>query len=320
MPRTPTEDALLAMLRENTGSHFLDSGRDGDRHHQRNQSRDIENEAPSALSFQYGDIRAEHRVFHWLRERVTLDGEANEVFDGPFRDAMDPAGDANWCELRAAFPDWYARLRSLRDLEADCEECDGATGGAPCEDCGGTGKGADDSLYAVTGIYGEGEPVTVDSFDQGSLLDQTLLFTYFELRSGEGRGGCVAAYVALQIHGGCDVRGGYTRPRVFEVELDDLAIFDCQRGTIACSDLPSHGWTTDDGYRWYAEGTSGQRSPRRLEQYEHADREGGDEWQVAMLTITPSEEGRCPICGHLLRTGALRAASPQGVQWAPSVT
>ncbi len=64
-----------------------------------------------------------------------------------------------------------------------------------------------------------------------NLLDQVLLFTYFELRCGPGRGGNLGSYVVLQIHGGCDVRGGYSRPRVFTLnDSDELAIFDYRRG------------------------------------------------------------------------------------------
>ncbi len=52
--RTPTDEVLLAMLRENCGEHFLDSGGERERHWQRNQARDIESEAESIVSFKYG--------------------------------------------------------------------------------------------------------------------------------------------------------------------------------------------------------------------------------------------------------------------------
>jgi hypothetical protein len=46
------------------------------------------------------------------------------------------------------------------------------------------------------------------------LLDQGYAATFFEF-AGE-------AYTALQIHGGCDVRGGYTRPTIFQGGFEDL--------------------------------------------------------------------------------------------------
>ena len=39
-------------------------------------------------------------------------------------------------------------------------------------------------------------------------------------------------YVILQIHNGCDVRGGYTKPRIFKI-ADEVAFFGCQDGIIA---------------------------------------------------------------------------------------
>jgi hypothetical protein len=41
MKLTPTERMLLAMLREDTGKHMLDSGGDDSRHWQRNRKRNI---------------------------------------------------------------------------------------------------------------------------------------------------------------------------------------------------------------------------------------------------------------------------------------
>jgi len=59
------------------------------------------------------------------------------------------------------------------------------------------------------------------------LLDQTIQFTKFDIANAE--------YLALQIHGGCDVRGGYTKPRIFQVR--DFAEFfmDSESGSVGCS-------------------------------------------------------------------------------------
>ena len=47
-----------------------------------------------------------------------------------------------------------------------------------------------------------------------------------------------SVYVLLQIHGGCDARGGYTRPRVFEVNVDMAAYFpyDNADASLSCPD------------------------------------------------------------------------------------
>ncbi len=77
------------------------------------------------------------------------------------------------------------------------------------------------------------------------------------------------SYALVEIHGGCDIRGGYTKPRVFDTSVDGngaLGFFDWNRASVwadSSSDaLPdpqldgmparvddSHGWDTYyDGY------------------------------------------------------------------------
>ena len=65
---------------------------------------------------------------------------------------------------------------------------------------------------------------TINTYNGDDALDQTLQFTQFEVG---GR-----YYYALQVHGGCDVRGGYTRPRIFEG--DDCALYDFERVSVRC--------------------------------------------------------------------------------------
>jgi hypothetical protein len=73
--------------------------------------------------------------------------------------------------------------------------------------------------------------------DEYCLLDQTIQVTFF----------CIAdrAYVALQIHGGCDVRGGYTKPAIFEGGVDELLNASSTR--FYCPNL-DHTFSADFGY------------------------------------------------------------------------
>lgn len=57
-----------------------------------------------------------------------------------------------------------------------------------------------------------GDRETFNSYNAENLLSQTIQGTVFEI-GGEW-------YVLLQIHGGCDVRGGYTAPRVFRINTE----------------------------------------------------------------------------------------------------
>ena len=91
----------------------------------------------------------------------------------------------------------------------------------------------------ASGLYGEGKPFIYNTYNVECVLSQVLQYVYFELGNKQ--------FVILQIHGGCDVRGGYTRPYIFELVTD-------------CFLLPNGGYIffkdsdvidTDDGYHWY---------------------------------------------------------------------
>jgi len=68
-------------------------------------------------------------------------------------------------------------------------------------------------------------------------LSQTLQYGLFEVDK--------RTFIILQIHGGCDIRGGYTKPRVFE--LEDVYL------TNSADFRTKDGLWTDDGYNWYDE-------------------------------------------------------------------
>ena len=55
---------------------------------------------------------------------------------------------------------------------------------------------------------------TFNSYNDETLLSQTIQGTVFPVADDW--------FVLLQIHGGCDVRGGYTAPRVFRIVHDDM--------------------------------------------------------------------------------------------------
>lgn len=56
------------------------------------------------------------------------------------------------------------------------------------------------------------EPIIINTYNDSDSyqLSQDLQFALFKMRGKD--------YVALQIHGGCDARGGYTSPKFFEVD------------------------------------------------------------------------------------------------------
>lgn len=118
----------------------------------------------------------------------------------------------------------------------------------------------------------ETNAITVNTYNHESTLDQTLQFVQVN-HEGEG---VYPEYVVLQVHGGCDVRGGYTRPKVFlaagDMEvglLDDTDIhIGCTGSTPSPDDvLPGfvkpeveyHRWYSDDaGYNWYSDDSNNE--------------------------------------------------------------
>lgn len=168
------------------------------------------------------------------------------------------------------------------------------------------------------GIYGEGDPITVNSYNHEELLSQVIQFTYFELEDADAfEDATGGSYVLLQIHGGADVRGGYTAPKVFAVEdgSEGLGMFDYARGTIACNreknDSPQTEipglevedcemyWDTDDGHSWYPEGTCG-RDYKQLESYEFTKSEDDEKWERGKVHVCEDGSILCPCCGSTM--------------------
>lgn len=136
---------------------------------------------------------------------------------------------------------------------------------------------------------------TYNSYNSENFLSQTIQFVISTDEQGD-------EYVLLQIHGGCDVRGGYTRPRAFRPSTYDVA------------DLL--GW---DAYELYctAEAPQTETLPGTPEPEPHAlDYRGEwiawggsyspDPWNGREAVVTP-EDGEpyvaCPYCGAPMEAG-----------------
>lgn len=326
---TPTEIILKEMLLENTGVSILDSGSAYGRNWQLNQIRNFD--AQPAASIKFGvyngkpDITVSLDTYHFLKDRLEIATELDTIFHGRFLKERDADGSKYWTELMEEFPEYLAELREndgisdsgeeletknesddSRDVvlgnnvtglvvihhESESDESDESNESDEAEEPEG-----DLRFGEFGGIYGEGEPLTVNTYNGENLVDQILQYVLFSNDSGE--------YVALQIHGGCDVRGGYTKPRVFSFgHRSELDIIDNMRATIHCTGkdrlpeaerffekiraqlaLPGigedtraallelensneHHWDTDDAYHWYFQGSCGAGAEPQLEKYE----------------------------------------------------
>ena len=159
------------------------------------------------------------------------------------------------------------------------------------------------------GIYGdESGPLTINTYNGEDLLSQILQYVYWTDDDG--------AHVLLQIHGGCDARGGYTYPVAFDItDYDGTAIFDNARATIYCDDCGKH-WDADDGCHYAPDGCYGQ-GYTQLNEYPATDERPeypgpvdpdqltlfDDERKmpdVGVVWVDDDRNGHCPHCGGIL--------------------
>lgn len=225
---TPTERMIAALMIENTGASMLDSGGAYGRAWQTARAKyglnpsknstwsgaplgpdpdpdedqiamvaSMMNDEPRGTITDWG-VTVD--TYHWLVDRLTYHPELHEK---------------------------YERWQRVTNFGKDRWDCDW---GLPLmerftEQLNRRGR--------VSGLYGDGEPFTNNTYNGEDALSRTLQYTMFSVHDStflpDG------TYVLLQVHGGCDVRGGYTDPRLFEVTgEDDSCMFDNARMEVWC--------------------------------------------------------------------------------------
>lgn len=252
-----TKEILARMLTENTGTHFLDSGGTNGRMWQRNQGKDFEKAPASTVEFRAydRDVYAGKRYCPACGEFPHHNAYAEVACPSCGKTDNKPVREErrklevsvthnvyHWLAEKLTFDEdldrkfhrWVRRQSADRywlDLMQDwaekmVEKYDGGHG-----------------------PYGEGgEPCVVNTYNGEDALSQTLQYVYFETSEHGG-------VVMLQVHGGADVRGGYTKPRIFTTN-DELGIFDNARASIWCPECEFH-WDADDACNFAPEGTYG---------------------------------------------------------------
>ena len=244
-----TEQMIANMLVENTGKHFLDSGGAYGRAWQHNQGRDFESESPATLSFEYGYLEFTHNLYHWLVERLDYNQEADNIFHEWATNEEN--GDKSWFQTVNEFIEMLGRMWI------------GMSGG---------------EVYPnITGLYSEGEPMTVNTYNGEDLLSQTIQYTYVTVEDSNILEDNI--YIFLSIHGGCDVRGGYTAHRVFNPNdmFGEEAILFNADGRLYCPKCEAD-WHTDDANNWRTDSSK----YNDLDEYE--------------IVATANDSIVCPVC------------------------
>lgn len=100
------------------------------------------------------------------------------------------------------------------------------------------------------GLYGESDkPISDYTYNNENSLSQDFIYTIFGL-DGD-------SHVIIQIHNGCDARGGFTEPKTFDFDQgSDTFLIDIHDGYIYCESNKNHNWFTDDSHHWYYDGMS----------------------------------------------------------------
>ena len=179
----PTVKELLAsMLVEPVATSFLDSGDHYGRNFEHNKTLNFDAQPTVTFDADYG-LTVD--VYHYLSGILELDDvsiEANKVLDKI---------KAHWHHE----PFNFDSDGDDGDLIPELQE-------------------VFTSLYEEHGYDSPKVSKVCNTYNGECLLSQTLLYRTFTFGDNADFGD---AYIALQIHGGCDVRGGYTDVRIFKL-------------------------------------------------------------------------------------------------------
>ncbi len=251
-----TSQVVLSQLLENTGASMLDSGGAYGRHWERNNAREIVKENSSRLSFNKWGSDPNN----WdLDFSVGLYHFMTSLLE--FDPLMDKIFHRFGTFQNNIDENWLTCLDSFRDYVSD--------------------------KWNANGLYGDNNPFIENTYNHENNLDQVIQFLYFEINLGKAIDG---NYTIISVHGGCDVRGGYSKPRAYKIP-------DCEGyvrlsismtdATIGCAN--GHYWDTDDCSHWYPECST---EAKNLNDYT------ADE-----LKINDNNEGFCPLCNEKLTAG-----------------
>ena len=204
---TETDKVLLAMLRERVGHSIFDSGDFYGRHYERNQRTDLLKERP------------------WYRFEQYSDGDKQLIVDIPLflylRQHL-KYDDEMTKELDAFIDDYFDYDYAEKFVEHLIEKT--------------------------------GEPWRI-AFSDNSYNDEdfsvlTQGFQYYVLESCIKRDSMYSqckVRVILEVHGGCDTRGGYTWPKVF---IPDDEVLYSPRPALTCKACDWY-WAIESGFaRW----------------------------------------------------------------------
>jgi len=99
--------------------------------------------------------------------------------------------------------------------------------------------------------YGEGSTL-YNTYNNETLLSQGFLYCIFDAYDTQHKN--VYQYVLIKTHNGCDIRGGYSQAKIFQINGDsDYFIIDMQDLDAHCQCGYCNAYSDDCGYNWNCE-------------------------------------------------------------------
>jgi hypothetical protein len=196
MASTDAEEVIKAQLVEDTGRHLLDSGSAYGRNWEENQDNPLWDDA----AYTVNESWVTHNVYDYMTRRLGRDRSCVVLEAALYAYAYseDRKRDA-WLTCMEGFADAIlaekiprAGLRSMGLSDEAAEELLGLQAQLSADSVHGSRSGG------MTHNTYNGEFHTLSQVLQGTNI-----------------GGPYSEYVLMQVHGGCDIRGGYTAPRVY---------------------------------------------------------------------------------------------------------
>lgn len=130
-----------------------------------------------------------------------------------------------------------------------------------------------------------------NTYNGESWLDSVLQYVTFTDKNG-------TPYVILQYHGGCDVRGGYTKPRVFQITDTEghYALYTEGQVSLSCSE--NYGQSLGDGLfgEVYASIHGWDSHSSGVEWYSYGGWAKGDDFEVIEHDNSDENYVKCPEC------------------------
>lgn len=203
-----TEQIVTEMLTENTGRGICDSGDHYGRNWSNNQTRDFTHES---------EVRCTWSV--WRKSDSTEPGRA---------EMCGTVSLYHWLNDHFEFD---AELQAELDQYAEHE--------APESHWLGLSEEFANHLHAMG--RGESEPNVINTYNDPDNIDLSQVLQYTQLFLEDCH---EPSHLIINVHGGCDVRGGYASPKVMKLTTDYYEALDHARVKTLCAG--DHSW--DYGY------------------------------------------------------------------------